>query len=133
MFFMFSFLISASCRWCNWKFACSYIADLSHCLREFSLVALSVPLFFCSSRRWRSSIYSLTWADYLRACTRERNPRDDHLILLRDDHRYVLSVHGMQTCAEASFGRLSRFFFSSRGFSREKFSLCNFARLAEVA
>lgn len=44
MFFMFSFLISASCRWCNWKFACSYIADLSDCLREFSLVALSVPL-----------------------------------------------------------------------------------------
>lgn len=46
MFFMFSFLISASCRWCNWKFACSYIADLSHCLREFSLVARSPSLSF---------------------------------------------------------------------------------------
>lgn len=45
MFFMFSFLISASCRCCNLKFACSYIADLLHCLREFSLVALSIPLF----------------------------------------------------------------------------------------
>lgn len=39
MFFMFSFLISASCRWCNLKFAYSYIEDLSYCLREFSLVA----------------------------------------------------------------------------------------------
>lgn len=45
MFFMFSFLISASCCCCNLKFACSYIADLLHCLGEFSLVALSIPLF----------------------------------------------------------------------------------------
>lgn len=57
MFFMFSFLISASCRWCNLKFACSYIADLLHCLREFSLVAaLSVPLFSASLAGGRAFI-----------------------------------------------------------------------------
>jgi len=85
------------------------------------------PSLFRFSRRWRSSIYSLMWADYLRACTRERNPRDDHLILLWDYHRYVLSMHGMQTCARflsaLPFVRLL-FIASSRESSR---SVASFA------
>lgn len=80
------FSLAHHVAWCNLKFACSYIADL---LLAWILSGSSNlrPFLFRSSRR-RSSIYSLMWADYLRVCTREWNPRDDHLLLLWDDHRY---------------------------------------------
>lgn len=132
MFFMFSFLISASCRWCNLKFACSYIADLLHCLREFSLVAaLSVPLFSVSLAGGRAFIRLCGLITF--ALARESGIRGTTIWFYYETIIGMYSpVHGMQTCARflsAAF-RAPSF---HRGLAREKFSLCNFARLAEVA
>lgn len=76
MFFMFSFLISASCRSCNLKFAYSYIEDLSYCLRKFSLVAYSHPSLFRSSRRRSRHLFAYVGWLPSRALARERGIRE---------------------------------------------------------
>lgn len=127
MFFMFSFLISASCRSCNLKFAYSYIEDLSYCLREFSLVVYShLSLFRFSRRRSRHLFAYVGWLPS-RALARESGIRETAIWFY---YETIIGMYSPYTeCKyETSFDRLSvRFLFIAGSRERSSRSVTSLA------